>query len=78
MLLVAVPIAVIGCSKDVGRDMANCKVKAMEAYKPASVETDDRAAQYVLNCMLAAGYQLTSVCMNASNPAGWTYFSCYQ
>jgi hypothetical protein len=77
-MLVAVSIALIGC-KDVGRDMAACKVKAIEVYKPASVETDDRAAEYVRNCMEAMGYSLLPHCVGGTaGTAGYTFFSCYE
>ena len=38
IILAVISVALVGC-KDVGRDMAACKVKAIEVYKPASVET---------------------------------------
>ena len=77
-MLAAISVTLIGC-KDVGRDMAACKIKAMEVYKPASVETDDPASEYVRNCMEAMGYRLLSHCVGGTTgTAGYTYLSCYQ
>jgi hypothetical protein len=75
IMLAAISVTLIGC-KDVGRDMAICKVKAMELYKPASIETDDRTTQYVRNCMEAMGYRLLSHCTYWT--AGYTSVTCYE
>jgi hypothetical protein len=78
IMIAAISLTLIGC-KDVGRDMAACKVNAMEVYKPASVETDDRAGEYVRTCMEAMGYRLLPLCVGGSaGTAGYTYFSCYE
>jgi hypothetical protein len=78
IVLVAISIMLIGC-KDVGRDMAACKVKAMEVYKPVSAETDDRAGEYVRNCMEAIGYRLLPHCVGGNlGTAGYTFLSCYE
>jgi hypothetical protein len=76
IVLAAISVTLIGC-KDVVRDVAHCKIKAMKAYKPASVDVDERAGQYVLNCMQAAGYQFTSRCTKAGT-ARYTYPICYE
>ena len=75
IVLAAISVTLIGC-KDVGRDMAACKVKAIEVYKPNLLEADERAREYVLNCMQAMGYRLVSLC--ASSTAGYTYLTCYE
>src|SRR5262249_16287994 len=77
IVLATISVALIGC-KDVGRDMAACKIKAMEVYKPAaSVETDDRASEYVRSCMEAMGYRLLPHCVGGTvGTAGYTYLSC--
>jgi hypothetical protein len=75
IVLAAISVALVGC-KDVVRDLAHCKLKAMEIYKSLPAEGDERAGQYVLNCMQAAGYRLVGKC--ASGTAGYTYRSCYE
>jgi hypothetical protein len=74
IVLAAISVALVGC-KDVGRDLAACKVKAMEVYKPADVETDASASLYVRNCMEAAGYSLVGLCVPTTS---YTYLSCYE
>jgi len=73
--LAAISITLVGC-KDAVRDMAACKVKAMEVYKPVFVETDAHAAEYVRNCMEAMGYHLS--CDSSTGTFGYTLFSCYE
>ena len=79
IMLAAISVTLIGC-KDLGRDMAAGKVKAMEVYKPASVEGDDRAREYVRNCLEAMGYRLLPNCVGGGTAGtfGYTYFSCYE
>ncbi|HSB58414.1 MAG TPA: hypothetical protein VLD66_02320, partial [Methyloceanibacter sp.] len=62
LLVVALPPC--GCTDDRESDLAACKVKAIEAYKPENVEVDNPSADYVYYCMLAAGYreQLRETC----------------
>lgn len=78
-ILIAVTAAAIGCSdKDVGRDIAACRTKAMEVYKPKSVGGDNRVAEYVLDCMKVAGHQLNSKVCPVTDPWYWTLDSCYE
>jgi hypothetical protein len=78
IVLAAISVTLIGC-KDVGRDLAACKVKAMEVYKPTSLYSDDRAGEYVRNCMEAAGYQILGHCVGGNlGTEGYTYLSCYE
>jgi hypothetical protein len=66
-----------GCfdGKDVQRDLAACKVRAIEVYKPASLISDDRAGEYIKNCMITVGYRLASDCLDKQI---WTYVGCYE
>ena len=58
--MTASALAVAGCSDNTKRDLAACRLKAIEEYhlRAASKDNDDDAAYYVEICMEAAGYQL--------------------
>jgi hypothetical protein len=46
-----------GCSDATQKDMAYCKVKAMEIYRPPAIESEwgSEPLAYVFQCMLASG-----------------------
>ena len=46
------------CSGRTDADLAACKVKATELFKPEFVDRDTRSGLYVRDCMTAAGYRL--------------------
>ncbi len=59
-------VILVGCGDDTtGRDVANCTAKAMELFKPQDVDNDERSANYVQVCMIAAGYQMEHTCWEA-------------
>jgi hypothetical protein len=42
--------------------MANCTAKAMELFNPQVLDNNERSANYVEVCMIAAGYQIEPIC----------------
>jgi hypothetical protein len=51
----------------------------MEVYKPTSLYSDDRAGEYVRNCMEAMGYLFLANCAGGpTGTNGYTYPSCYK
>jgi Prokaryotic membrane lipoprotein lipid attachment site len=47
-------VALTGCSDDFEPDLAACKAKAMEVYRPAQV-SEEQPAAYLRDCMSAEG-----------------------
>jgi hypothetical protein len=63
LILATTALVLTGCSNTVEQDIAGCKMKAIELFKPNEpVWRHGPAAAYVRECMLAAGYLPSSEC----------------
>jgi hypothetical protein len=82
LLAVALTLAALtGCGGDAKRDLASCRLKAIEEYhlRAASKDDDEDAAYYVEICMQAAGYQLQVWTKGCSDTASRLKLeTCYQ
>jgi hypothetical protein len=76
--------AVVGCSeptsspKNTFQELAACKVKSMELYRPSDDDLNSSvspAMRYIDACMEAKGYSVTSDC--ASDPARSDVSQCW-
>jgi hypothetical protein len=72
ILLAAMAVAVVGCSVDTEKDLAACKVKAMELYKPENAG-EGQSGDYLRACMRAAGYLPDWTCPKNI----WDMATCY-
>jgi hypothetical protein len=56
----AATLALYGCSDSVQQDVAKCKLKAIELYRPVQIDKlwSAEPLRYVEECMLATGYRL--------------------
>jgi len=77
LLFLALPLS--GCSDDPTRRLAECKVRAIELYRPPAIETQwaNEPLSYVHNCMLAAGYRLEETFSHCVGIADVTSASCW-
>jgi hypothetical protein len=73
-ILIMAVVVVAGCSDSREQNLAVCKVKAIEANKPAHV-WDDKAAGYLRACMEAAGHLLRDACIGKETV--WDQADCY-
>jgi hypothetical protein len=58
IIVAAAVVALTGCSDDLEPDLAACKAKAMEAYKPAHL-SEEQPAAYLRECMTQAFHWVT-------------------
>jgi hypothetical protein len=68
-----------GCSGNVEKDLAACKLQAIQIYKPgvSELKWDEPILSYIGICMTAAGYtRLDS--QTCSLPAGAPFISCWR
>ena len=54
--VVALIVPTLLLAQDKSALLANCKVKAIELYRPSGEYI--RASEYVVTCMIAAGYRI--------------------
>jgi hypothetical protein len=81
IIVVLAALAVAGCSDTTKRDLATCRLKAIEEYhlRAASKDDDEDAAYYVEICMQAEGYQLHVSTKGCSDTASRLKAdNCYQ
>lgn len=55
-LLILLP-ALLGCTEDKNRAVAQCWLDAQKTYPGENPEKSDKIDVFVMNCMRAAGYQ---------------------
>ena len=76
---IAALLLLCGCSDNVEKNLAACKLQAIQIYEPGVSELtwDEPILSYVGICMTAAGYSRvqTQLC---SLPAGTPYISCWR
>ena len=54
-----IPTLLLAQEQDKSAVLANCKLKAMELYKPSGeLAQFTPASEYVVTCMIAAGYRI--------------------
>jgi hypothetical protein len=74
ILVSATVVALTGCSDHLEPDLAACKAKAMEVYKPAVLSKEEQAA-YLRECMIVEGWPLRDSCLD--KPHMWDSAQCY-
>jgi hypothetical protein len=74
IIVAAAAVALTGCSDELEPDLAACKAKAMEAYRPAHLSEEELAA-YLRECMIAKGWPLRDSCLDKRHM--WDSPECY-
>ena len=78
MVLISIVVTLAACSDNRPRDVADCREKAMQAYKVSNLQLphDPPALGYVLKCMQGKGYSavLSDACQPPFDPIAWACF----
>ena len=78
LVLISMVGALGACSDNRPRDVADCRDKAMQAYKVSNLQLphDPTAIGYVLKCMQGKGYTaaLSDACQPPFDPIAWACF----
>ena len=75
-LTLAACLAATGCSpsQDVGAELAKCKIKAMELYRPSTDDLESGVSptfRYIDACMRVLGYSATASCASDTLRSHW-------
>ena len=73
------PLLLCGCSDNVEKDLAACKLQAIQIYEPgvSELKWDEPILSYIGICMTAEGYTRVDS-QPCSLPAGIPFISCWR